>query len=150
MLLHSPRLPPLMPPTSPAALISVLAFSTSPFLPELTYTFTVPAPFAMKVLLSIAIYWLLLILPLPHWPLRCWPFTSAALRPQPLLFADAERASLFPRPAPWGEGAPCAGRGAPVPLGVSRGRTSTLAGKPLHPLLRVSKFPCIAEARDAP
>lgn len=79
--------------------------------------------------------------PSPPQALHCQLFTSATLWPLLLLlFVDVE--SACPHPAPLGEralwptagagGPHCAGWGASVLPGVSRGRVSTLVGKPLN------------------
>lgn len=67
MLLNkASRFPPLMQFTSPTISIYFLTFFTAPFLPELTYTFSILAPFVTKVLISLTVSWLLLMLPLHH------------------------------------------------------------------------------------
>lgn len=55
-----------MPLTSPTISISFLTFFTAPFLPELTYTFSILTPSVTKVLISVTVSWLLLMLPLHH------------------------------------------------------------------------------------
>lgn len=94
--------------------------------------------------------------PCPLQTLHCCPLTSAGLWAPPLLFADAEGASLFPCPVPSNNGAPspaanaggpsCPGQVEPVLVGVSRGQMSSPMGKSLCPLLGTSKFSCVVEA----